>query len=151
MSLKIKRNFSPNNYATGNWLLISNTLRVRQFSIGYPGRGVLEPQVSTKSDKINRVSIDANKRCCMLDLTTHTNLSYQAGSGILHGIVNGTSCRQRPPRCTKNKIKTALIKTANISFFSWFVYHICIYRMVILHGCMAGAPHTVWFSTNENR
>ena len=73
---------------------------------------------TTKSDKINRVSIDANKRCCMLDLTTHTNLSYQAGSGILHGIVNGTSCRQRPPRCTKNKIKTALIKTANIFLFS---------------------------------
>lgn len=44
----------------------------------------------------------------MLDLTTHTNLSYQAGSGNLHGIVNGTSCRQWPPRCTKNKTKIVL-------------------------------------------
>jgi hypothetical protein len=62
----------------------------------------------------------------MLDLTTHTNLSYQAGSGNLHGIVNGTSCRQRPPRCTKNKIKTALIQNSQILWLFNFCYHYMI-------------------------
>lgn len=112
--VKNKRNFSP-KYALER-VLTPNILRVCLSNT--PERSSTRTASVTKSDRINRVSIDANKRCCMLDLTTHTNLSYQAGSGILHGIVNGTSCRQRPPRCTKNKIKTALIKTANISFFS---------------------------------